>query len=235
MSIESDFFSRLVPDRDLLAEGNVPFDGKAWRLSGDILDGRFHVELMIPVSGEVRGSVIEAEVGDEYLPLRAAGAKGAFVTAVRSAYLAFLETVAGRYCTARYFASEQANRLCEWIWQSYGERPDVPFRREKGFSVVRNKDNRKWYALFGEKERSKLGLSGSGKKTFVDLKADKEEVEALAGMKGFMPAYHMNRKTWIGVLLDDSVDDALIEDFIRSSRSATEETIEDKDAYWRRR
>ena len=94
MSIESDFFSRLVPDRDLLAEGNVPFDGKAWRLSGDILDGRFHVELMIPVSGEVRGSVIEAEVGDEYLPLRAAGAKGAFVTEVRSAYLAFLETVA---------------------------------------------------------------------------------------------------------------------------------------------
>ena len=35
-------------------------------------------------------------------------------------------------------------------------------------------------------------------------------VGSLLSEKGFLPAYHMNKNTWISVLLDDSVSDEKI-------------------------
>ena len=48
----------------------------------------------------------------------------------------------------------------------------------------------------------RLGLPGDGSVNVLDVKCDPRMIGSLLSEKGFLPAYHMNKSTWISVLLD---------------------------------
>ena len=52
----------------------------------------------------------------------------------------------------------------------------------------------------------------------ANLKADPEEIPALTQEEGIFPAWHMNKKHWISVILDDTLPDERVMELIRSSR-----------------
>lgn len=81
----------------------------------------------------------------------------------------------------------------------------------------RNGSNRKWFALVAEVERDKLGLKGEDKVSLINLKCDPVFIGSLLNGKGYLPAYHMNKKTWITVLLDGSVPEEEVRDLIHLS------------------
>ncbi len=82
----------------------------------------------------------------------------------------------------------------EQLWMKY---PD--------FFVFRNRQNKKWFALVADVEKAKLGLTGEGKVDVVNLKCDPLLLGSLRLNPGYLPAYHMNKKSWITVLLDGAV------------------------------
>lgn len=82
------------------------------------------------------------------------------------------------------------------------------------YIVFRNKKNKKWFAIIMDIEKSKLGLDGEGKVDIIDLKCDPILVGSLLRNKGYLPAYHMSKKSWITVLLDGSVSDEELKDLI---------------------
>ncbi len=92
------------------------------------------------------------------------------------------------------YAMEQQAAQPEHLWAKY-----------PNFTVLRHTNNRKWYALFMDVERKKLGLPGEGTVEVLDLKCDPLLRGSLLETKGFLPAYHMNKDKWITVLLDGSV------------------------------
>lgn len=91
------------------------------------------------------------------------------------------------------FAKEHFGAVPEYLWQKFPE-----------FFVFRIADNKKWYAVIGAAERFKLGLDGAGKADVLVVKCDPQAREILLHEKGVIPAYHMNKERWIGVLLDGS-------------------------------
>lgn len=226
MSIESDFFRKTSFDFDRLREDGVREDDQGFHLTQAVMEGRFRAELVIRTDALVTGSLIECDLEEEYLPLRVESQKGSFVFRVRAAYLAFLGQVAARYGKPRCFVSEQLCRICDWIYEAFGERPDFPFKRGSEAAVFRNQENRKWYLLAilrkGEKEE------------IVNVKVDKGMAPLLCTLPGFFPAYHMHKQNWVSIRMDGSVDEALVKDLIRESRAMTHEKIEDKGAGWKR-
>ena len=50
----------------------------------------------------------------------------------------------------------------------------------------------------------RLGLPGDGSVNVLDVKCDPRMIGSLLSEKGFLPAYHMSKSTWISVLLDVS-------------------------------
>ena len=82
------------------------------------------------------------------------------------------------------------------------------------YIVFRNKKNKKWFAIIMDIERSKLGLGGKGKVDIIDLQCDPILVGSLLHNKGYLPAYHMNKKSWITVLLDGTVSDEDLKNLI---------------------
>ena len=62
-----------------------------------------------------------------------------------------------------------------------------------------------------------LGLDKSGKIDVLNVKLNPELIQSLIDKKHFFPAYHMNKKYWITILLDSDTDVNLVKSLIDES------------------
>lgn len=83
--------------------------------------------------------------------------------------------------------------------------PDAPFRTAPTYLVLRHADTRKWYALFMDVPRNKLGLPGDEYVDILNIKCDPGLAGSLRMDTGIFPAYHMHRDSWITILLDGTI------------------------------
>lgn len=65
-----------------------------------------------------------------------------------------------------------------------------------------------------EDKKEKLGLKEAGEVDAINVKCEPDMVGLLTQTYGFLPGYHMNKKYWITMLLDGSVSEAKILDFL---------------------
>lgn len=72
-------------------------------------------------------------------------------------------------------------------------------------------------------KRAVLGKDGNpALADVINLKIQPEQGEAIRQLPGVYPAYHMNHRTWISVVLDDTQTDATIMKWINDSYRLTE-------------
>ena len=182
-------------------------------------DGEFCAEITVCRNGSVHGRVIETEMEEEYLPLRVASQTSAFVSTVRQEYYDLLCQIREAAFDDQLFVSPQANRIAQRIIGEFGDSYDCPFERAKENVVFRVPGNQRWYGLVMRVERSKVAGGEDDTLTeIINLKADETEQEKLICESGIYPAWHMNKKKWISVLLDDTLKDERIFALIRESR-----------------
>ncbi|MBP5261742.1 MAG: MmcQ/YjbR family DNA-binding protein [Clostridiales bacterium] len=113
-------------------------------------------------------------------------------------------------------------RITDHIQSSYGVSPEYPWDKYDDNAVFRHTDNRKWFALIMDVGRDKLGLAGGGKVSVINLKVNDVILhDMLIREEGIMPAYHMNKRHWITVLLDGTVPEEKICELIEVSFMAT--------------
>ena len=63
----------------------------------------------------------------------------------------------------------------------------------------------------------KFFLELPGKVTIINLKVAKGTVQEIIDGKNIFPAYHMNKQSWISIVLDDNIADEQIEKLIDGS------------------
>ncbi|MCM1135960.1 MAG: MmcQ/YjbR family DNA-binding protein [Clostridium sp.] len=109
-----------------------------------------------------------------------------------------------------------------YIQKKYKTFPEYPWAKYDSNAVFRHSDNKKWFALVMEVEKSKLGLAGNEAVHVINLKIDDLVFhDVLIGEKGIFPAYHMSKEHWISVLLDGTVAEDRVFDLIDVSFLAT--------------
>lgn len=97
--------------------------------------------------------------------------------------------------------------LEKYIRNNYGTVPDHPWIKHPNYGVFRHSSNKKWFAVIMDVPKVKLGLQGEEVLQVVNFKCDPILIGSLLGEKGFFPAYHMSKASWITVALDGSVAD----------------------------
>ncbi len=75
--------------------------------------------------------------------------------------------------------------------------------------MLRDTDNRKWYAIVMRVSRRKFGLDSDEVIDVVNLKLPTEMFGSFGAADGIYSAYHMNKLHWISVLLPDTPDDVV--------------------------
>ena len=182
------------------------------------MNGAFQAVITIDKSGTVSGQVYDTDTGDVYLPLRVESNTGGFAEKVRTAYKAVLEDIRKNCFIPTLFSGGQANRITQKIFETYGDKPDFPWGENEG-GVFRNPESNKWYGLIMNIDESKLNRELSGAVDVMNLKISAEKIPELTGQEGIYPAYHMNKKYWISVVLNDILTDDAVMALITESHS----------------
>lgn len=91
-----------------------------------------------------------------------------------------------------------------------------------------SKENNKWYGVVIEVTEKRLGLNGDKIVDVLNVKCDPILIGPLRQQKGYYPAYHMNKESWISILLDDSVPLEEIKGLIDLSYNLTKKKIRSK-------
>lgn len=223
MIIEDEIFKRYSPDFKTLDKYGFKENKDDFSFEKLFKNGEFIAKIVITKSGKIRGNVYETESNEEFLPLRVENQQGAFVGEVREEYKKILIDIRNKCFSQNYFISKQANRITNAIITEYGDKPDFMWEQYRGYGVFKNADNDKWYGLIMNIDYSKLGDDNNTPVEIIDLKLDKEKIQMLLKEKGFYPAWHMNKKSWITITLDDTLSDEMILNLVRESHSYTVE------------
>jgi len=91
--------------------------------------------------------------------------------------------------------------IFKYVKEKYNTEPEYLFLKHPSCAVLRNSDG-KWYGLIMTIEKRKLGINEEGDVDIINLKGNPEFNSILRIQPYILPAYHMNKKHWITVLLD---------------------------------
>lgn len=94
--------------------------------------------------------------------------------------------------------------IIDYIQDYYGVLPEYLWQDAPSVCVFRHQQNRKWFAVvMNDIPAAKLGLKENKSLNLINLKCDPELAKMiLIDHKNIFPAYHMNKKHWISVVLD---------------------------------
>ncbi len=124
----------------------------------------------------------------------------------------------------------QRENIIEFIKEKYDAEPEFLWKKFPTYAVFRNKQNKKWFATLMRIPKSKLHLEGSGEIEVMNIKCDQYGIwQLLDEDNGFLPAYHMNKKHWISVLLDDSLELSRIKNLLSMSYDLIAPKMQHKD------
>ena len=163
------------------------------------------------------GAVVEmttdAATGDEYVQHRIAAASGKFVGGVRCEIMALMKRIADSCFERDVFKTDLARSIIAYAESEWEEMPEFLWKNFPDYAVLRRKDTDKWYALVARLTADKVGGSTADVIEAVNMR----RTDGMDGPR-FLPAYHMNKKTWTTIVLDGAVGAAELQKLLSESR-----------------
>ena len=227
MQVIKKIFAKKSPNFDCLEKNGFVKDNGNYVLK-HALNGKLDFQLTVSETGLVDGKICVNAPPFSEVP----------VTSLSSAVIRdcrkFARAVAHDCFDHPPFGSAQGERIARRIKEKYGDSPDFPWIKFPRYGVFRHGENRKWYALFMNIEPVKLYARDPSQKSrlpenilssfeicIVDVKVPSFEVVELDMEKGIFPAYHMNARNWLTIILEDIIPDSLIMDLVAESYKIT--------------
>ena len=98
------------------------------------------------------------------------------------------------------------NKIINYIKSSYNVKPESLWEKWPNYLVFRNKDNKKWFGIIMDVPRKNLGLSGEDKIDIICVKCNPLDLLFVLNETGFLPAYHLNKKNWVSIILNEQTN-----------------------------
>ena len=215
--LEDEIFKKSIPDYNKLIKYGFTLNKDIYKYETVFLDS---FKLTILLKDKIECKVYDLDSEEEYTNYKIKSS-GEFAGIVRSNVEKILLDIRKECFNDQYFVSKQANRISKLIKENYNDYPYFEWDSYPDFGVFKNKNTKKWYALIMNIDRSKLDKN-TGNVDVLNVKIDNKKIEKLLKEEGYYPAYHMNKKYWISIILDDTINDEIIMRLIDESYSYTE-------------
>lgn len=191
-----------LPQKEKLEElGFVEFEG-ALRLKKEIAGGEFYAVIRLSEKS-LTAEVFETLNDEKYVLFDVPSAKGAFVGQIRREVQEIIDEIREK----GFDSQDIRKKYLDFIQSEFSAAGDTPWADEGDFkSSVYRCPNGKWFALVMEIKFKNLGFESEEPVWMVNLKADAEKIPEITDRKSIFPAYHMNKKYWITVLLTSVTD-----------------------------
>lgn len=174
-------------------------------------DFNFEFRILIK-DGEYSTKVYDLDSECEYLLHKSHQAQGEFVGRVRE-YLSNLENKIIKQCALDpMFNTVQATEIIERVQEKYHVKAEFLFGEDEPTAVFRKvvKAKSKWFAFISRCNRKTVTGTGEGKIEILNLRLEASDVDTLITHEHIHRGYHMNKKYWLTIELDTTVDTDMI-------------------------
>ena len=182
-----------------------------------IMNNQFSLIIKIDTNNVINSDVIELSTNEKFILYNISSATGEFVGRIREEYNKIIEKVKHNCCSKNIFKSEYANLIIEYVRQKYDDELEYLWDKFPNNAIWRNKSNNKWYGALLVVEKAKIGINEKGSIEIIDLLLEPNRIEKIVDNYRYFAGYHMNKKHWITIKLDGSVDINEIYEFIDNS------------------
>ena len=181
----------------------------------EILDSSFSIEIVF-VNSQLLIEVYDLEFDEIYSLFSVDSAVGETVQNIREHVEKLLSSILGLADESGKISSE----IIDYCNNKYGENHVNPFKKHPDILAFVNEKN-KWYALFLDVDYSKLKKNTdiTTKVKILNIKYPTDKILDIIDNKNIFPAYHMNKKHWISIVLDRNIKFETIKELIDISYS----------------
>ena len=180
----------------------------------EILDSSFLIEIVF-VDSQLLVEVYDLEFDEVYSLYSVDSAVGETVQNIREHVENLLRSILG-------LADQSGKISLEVIdyCNKYGGNHVNPFKKHLDILAFVNEKN-KWYALLSDVEYNKLNKNTdiTTKVKILNVKYPTDRILEIIDNKNIFPAYHMNKKHWISIVLDKNIKFKAIKELIDISYS----------------
>lgn len=214
-NLENDFKNKSVDYNKLLEYGFVK-ENELYILKLQILNNQF--QMIVSISDKQKtAKLVDNMNEEEYVLVDIQDSAGEFVGNVRLEYENKLKDIIESCTIPNVFKSSQAKEIIKYVREKYNDELEFLWKKFDDNAIWRNKANDKWYAALLTVSERKLGINSDKIIEIIDLRYQKEKIEDIIDGEKFFPGYHMNKKSWITIKLDETVDTKTICNLIDNS------------------
>jgi len=196
------FRSAKINKDSLKAAGFTTSDDNSYEMGMPVSNGAFNAEISLSLSDQtLTVQLFDSATGEKYA-LFDMPSHGAFVASLREEVQKIIDDIKAK-C---FETNDLKDDYIAWIKSKFGAEPDYPWPDDAPYSFVFRCPNEKWFALVMRIKYRQLGLTGDENVWVVNMKADQDSIPNLVDHKSIFPAWHMNKKHWITILLTAVTD-----------------------------
>ena len=144
---------------------------------------------------------------------------GAFASIIRDEVEAILSSL---ILPLQNMQFDMRKKVISLFKDKYGIEGETPWKDDDTSVVFRSLKNNKWIAIMLQIPSCKIGLKGEGKVDIVNIKHTESNVPCITDHRFIFPAWHMNKKSWITVLLSKELDWDYFASLVEESRTLVE-------------
>ena len=181
----------------------------------EILDSSFLIEIVF-VNSQLLIEVYDLEFDEIYSLYSVDSAVGETVQNIREHVEKLLSSILG--------LADETGKICseiiDYCNDKYGENHVNPFKKHPDILAFVNEKN-KWYALISDVDYNKLKKNTdiTTKVKILNVKYPTDKILEIIDNKNIFPAYHVNKKHWISIVLDKNIKLETIKELIDISYS----------------
>ena len=196
------FRSAKIKKDSMKAAGFTTSDDNNYEMGVPVSNGTFKADITLVLSDQtLTVQLFDSATGEKYA-LFDMPSHGAFVASLREEVQKIIDDIKAK-C---FETNDLKDDYIAWIKSKFGAEPDYPWPDDAPYSFVFRCPNEKWFALVMRIKYRQLGLTGDENVWVVNMKAEQDNIPNLVDHKSIFPAWHMNKKHWITILLTAVTD-----------------------------
>ena len=206
-----DLKRRKIKYNDLKKYGFIK-NNNEYEYHKSINDGEFDIVIIVK-EDEVYSYIYDNSFNEEFFNIDV-NTSGEFIGNIRNSYEEVIDNFIKECTTIDKGYENQVNTVIKYINDKYHDDIEYLWDSDPKSGIFRNKKNNKWYAAVLSVKENRVGGDTEKEIMVIDLSYYKGETDKIVDNKNIYPGYHMNKKSWITIKLDGSVDNKLIYEYI---------------------
>ena len=202
MKLINNLFKKYRIKEEKLIEYGFIFNAGIYSYNKLIHNDEFELSINIK-NNIIDGKLIDKDFNDEYEEINRESPSGFIEELKKECEDILLDIRNSCYCKED-FIFNQSNIISSYIKDRYNVKPEYLWESDPGFGVFRNPNTHKWFGIIMNIKKNKIIGKDSNEVEVLNLMLH-DKTEYYLNKKNIYPAYHMNMKNWISIILDESL------------------------------